>query len=92
MPLPDRIEVVITPRDVLTTEKFSSCSDCAFAKALKRVVKTDDVRVGTYIAYIKDERYITNDAFNLDDFEYLKARAESGERFRIKKTLTRVKN
>jgi hypothetical protein len=88
MNTPSTIEVVITPRDVLTGI-FSNCTDCPLAKAIKRKAKTDTVRAAVTFATIDGVRYSVVENFEHEEFRYLHERAENGERFKIKKTLTR---
>ena len=89
--LQDTIEVVITPRDVLTSE-FSNCNDCAFAKAVKRKTKSENVRLGTSTVFINGVKYVAATPFDYNDFDKAYSRAMNGERFKIKKTLKRVKD
>ncbi len=92
MNLPYTIEVVITPRDVLTTKCFQDIHDCAICKAIRRKLRrsgdyylaasTEDVRIDSTDYWIEGK-------FTGREFRELLARAENGERFKIKKTLTR---
>jgi hypothetical protein len=96
-PLPDKIVVTITPRDVLTTTDFTDIHSCALCKALRRKLKLNDnvfVSAGPsdvdFYGYKSGYKYQIEGGFSGPEFRKLRARAESGERFKVQKTLTRV--
>jgi len=91
MNLPSTIEVVITPRDVLTTNDYW-CDDCALGKAIKRATKQTASIGAKRVWFAPEGRRIAfkiKEGFLYEEFLDLRTRAENGERFKIKKTLTR---